>query len=210
MDHQTFRAGYAPENYVRIRRNYRSFVRSLLDEADANDEHAAELSELTRRFEAPIRATVMGEDSCGDGALNAPILVSLFRKAGIELRFFRGSEHEDLKRYYEADGTDHTPVLSLWDADWAELGRWVEAPRAIEPLKAAWKAERPHFMELYARKATDKDAEKQFARLYREYLEEMAGWYREGLWDETTREVVELLRAAAGAGTDTPTSAGTR
>jgi hypothetical protein len=202
MDHQTFSAGYDPETYVRNLRNYRSFVRSLFDEGDADDDHAATLKVLARGYVVPVRATVMAEDWCGDAVLNAPILASLFRKAAIEVRFFRGSEHDDLKRFYEADGTDHTPVLSLWDANWKELGRWIEAPKAIEPLKSAWKSERPQFMELYSRKATDKDAERQFARLYREFLEEMATWYRESLWDETTREVVDLLRAPAGVGLD--------
>lgn len=199
MDHRTFSEGYEAEPFVNSLRNYRSLVRSLLAEADANDEHAAFLATLARRHAGPVRATVMSEDWCGDSALNMPILMSLFRKAGVELRIFRGSEHENLKRFYEADGTDHIPVLSLWDANGMELGRWVEAPRAIEPRKDAWKAERPHFMELYARKATDKDAARRFAGLYREFLEEMATWYRAGLWDETTREIAELLRPASRA-----------
>ena len=48
-------------------------------------------------------------------------------------------------------------------------------------------------MELYAKRESDRDAAKQFASLYREFMEEMAKWYRDGMWEETQREVVDLL-----------------
>jgi hypothetical protein len=50
-------------------------------------------------------------------------------------------------------------------------------------------------MELYAIKGTDKDAENEFARLYRNLLEEMVGWYRGGMWNETMDEVIALAKA---------------
>ena len=107
---------------------------------------------------------------------------------------FRGSEHEPLKTKYESEGNDHIPVISLWNGDGRELGRWIEAPRAVDTLKSEWKAKRPHFMELYGKQKEDKEAAKEFASLYREFLDEMAGWYRSGMWLETTREIVELVQ----------------
>ena len=193
MDHTKFEQGYDVDTYVRNIRNYRSLVRDLMKKADANDDHVRTLKERAAKHEQPVRATIMTEDWCGDSALNTPVLASLFGKAGIELRVFRGSEHEDLKNKYESEGDDHIPVISLWDGAGDELGRWIEAPKAVEEKKNEWKAARPHFMELYEKQKSDKDAAKQFATLYREFLEEMAAWYEGGMWDETTREVTDLL-----------------
>lgn len=81
---------------------------------------------------------------------------------------------------------------SLWDGENNEIGRWVEAPAAITPKKDEWKAARPDFMTLYARKDSDPEAAGKFAKLYSEFLEEMARWYRNGMWRETTREVTAL------------------
>jgi hypothetical protein len=193
MDEKRFREGYDVDTYVRNLRNYRSLVRELMEKADASSEHARTLRERADRHPQPVRASIMTEDWCGDAAVNLPVLASLFRKADIELRVFRGSEHEDLKTRYESEGDDHIPVVSLWDADGRELGRWIEAPRKVAALKDEWKAQRPEFMQLYAKKSSDKDAAKRFAALYREFLEQMAEWYETGMWSETTREIVDLL-----------------
>lgn len=196
MDHNEFQQGYDVDTYVRNLRNYRSFVRGLMDEADADAGHAKALADRAAQHPQPVRATVMTEDWCGDSATNLPVLASLFQKAGIELRIFRGSEHESLKEMYESEGDDHIPVISLWDGDGNEIARWIEAPAKVDERKDAWKAERPEFMELYERQKTDKEAAKEFSALYRKLLETMAGWYRdEGLWKETTREVAEAVRS---------------
>ena len=193
MDQTMFEQGYDVDTYVRNLRNYRSMVRSLMDEADASDEHARELGRRVAEQPQPVRATVTTEDWCGDSALNLPILASLFGKAGIELRVFRGSETPELKDKYEREGDDHIPVISLWDAEGTELGRWIEAPKRVGAMKDEWKAQRPEFMELYAKQKTDKEAAKQFATMYRSFMEEMAGWYRDGMWNETTREIADLV-----------------
>jgi hypothetical protein len=136
---------------------------------------------------------MMSEDWCGDAACNLPILADLFSRAGIELRVFRGSEQADLKNRYESDGDDHIPVFSVWDANWNELARWIEAPASMDAKKNAWKAERPEFMELYEKQKTDRDAAKQFATMYRSFIEQMVEWYKAGDWNETTRELVERI-----------------
>ncbi len=193
MNQELFEKGYDVATYVRNIRNYRSMVRELMDEADANADHATELKRRAAEKPQPVRATVTTEDWCGDSALNLPILASLLRKAGIDLRVFRGSETAVLKDKYESEGDDHIPVISLWDGNGDELGRWIEAPAAVDTMKNEWKSERPEFMELYEKQKTDKDAAKEFGSLYRGFLEEMAEWYKDGMWDETTREISELI-----------------
>jgi hypothetical protein len=197
MDDSRFGRGYEADTYVDNLRNYRSLVKRLMDEAEADSSHAQALKETAASFAEPVRATMMTEDWCGDSACNTPILANLFDKAGIPFRAFRGSEETELKEMYESEGEEHIPVISIWDGNGNELCRWIEAPEAIQKKKNAWKAERPQFMELYKKQKEDKEAAKQFASLYREFLETMAGWYEADAWSETTREILEGLKAAA-------------
>ena len=191
MTAERFSRGYDPENYVSNLRNYRSFVKGLMPEAEAANAHVERLQKAIANLTGPVRATMMTEDWCGDSACNTPVLTDLFSRAGIEFRVFRGSEETDLKEKYESEGADHIPVVSLWDGNAEELLRWIEAPEAVQKKKDRWKAERPEFMELYKKQKSDAAAAKQFASLYKEFLETMATWYKEGDWAETTREIVE-------------------
>lgn len=193
MNENRFNTGIAPDAYAGELRNYRSLVRRLIDEAPTPPPLAAEFKAAVGRFEQPVRATIMTEDWCGDSACNFPLLWKLCDAAGVPLRIFRGSEHPEFKEAYERDGDDHIPAVSFWDGSGSEIARWIEAPESIDEKKAAWKAERPHFMELYAKQREDKEAAKQFASLYRELLETMAGWYTDGAWSDTAREIVERL-----------------
>ncbi|MFP4427030.1 MAG: thioredoxin family protein [Spirochaetaceae bacterium] len=196
MDDNRFERGYEAHTYVNNLRNYRTLVKRLMDEAEADSSHAAALRSAAERFETPVRATMMTEDWCGDSACNTPILSNLFQKAGIEFRVFRGSEETALKEMYESEGDDHIPVVSLWDGSGKELLRWIEAPAEMQKKKEAWKAEHPEFMELYQKQNEDKEAAKQFAALYRQFIETMAEWYQADMWSETTRELVEKLEKA--------------
>lgn len=193
MDLDTFESGFDVATYIDNLRNYRSFVRKLMGEATADPDHVEALRSSSGRFAQPVRMTVMTEDWCGDSACNIPIIASLCRGAAMPLRVFRGSETQQLEKRYHDDGVDHIPVVSIWNADGEEIGRWIECPQAVDRKKAAWKDEHPEFMDLYRRRETDKDAAKQFARLYRDLLDAMAGWYKGGMWKETTREIVETL-----------------
>jgi len=201
MNTSMFDSGLPVGEYVANLRNYRSFVRNLMQEATADPEHVSALREAVSRLAGPVSATIMTEDWCGDCACNIPVLSALFSDAGIEIRVFRGSENPDLKDYIEHDvsrhqPTDHIPVISIWDGDFNEIARWIEAPAGIAEKKNAWKAVRPEFMQLYERRKTDPDAKKRFATLYHQLMGEMVCWYRDGMWTETTREIVEAVQKA--------------
>ena len=196
MTAPSFELGIEPDHYIESLRNYRSLVKQLRTDAAAAPIDAA-VEQLRARVagvpQAPVRATLMTEDWCGDSACNLPILAELFARAGVEFRVFRGSEHRALQSAYHARSIEHIPVCSLWDGAGAELAVWIERPAACAPRADAWKAAHPQFMRAYHAKKTDKAAEREFASLYRDYLEEMAGWYRADLWVETAREVAALL-----------------
>lgn len=195
MDDATFEAGMEIEPYVAQMRNYRSYVRKLMEEAEADESHIETLKGAAAQHPQPVRATANTEDWCGDWAVQLPVLTRLFEGAGIPFRAFRGSEHPLLKERYEKDGDDHIPAISLWDGNGTELIRWIEAPAQVSEMKDAWKQDHPEFMELYEKREEDREAAKKFGSLYRQFLETMGGWYRDGMWRETTREIVEKLVA---------------
>lgn len=186
-----------PETYLQNVRNYRSLMKKLSEEATPNTDHIARLLKAAEATNAAY-ASVQTEDWCGDAACNIPILATFFAAADIELVIVRGSELPEFKDYYEKDGDDHIPAVSVWSADGAELVRWIEAPEAVGKKKAAWKADHPDFEPLYEKqKQGDAEAAKKFGALYRQFLEEMAAWYQDGMWDETTREILEALEKKA-------------
>ncbi len=200
MDQHTFEQGMEIEPYLGELRNYRSFVRNLMKEAEADANHVETLKAEAARYPQPVRATANTEDWCGDWACNLPILTRLFEGAGLPFRAFRGSEHPAVKEHYEREGDDHIPAVSIWDGEGNELVRWIEAPAKVSEMKDQWKRHHPEFVELYEGQKNDPEAEKKFAKLYREFLETMGDWYRDGMWNETTREIVERLVDHSGSG----------
>lgn len=194
MTREVFERGEDIDEYRREYRHYKSIVEDLFATAAASPQHIEALKQAVRNRPQPVRATALTEDWCGDWACNMPLLAGLFAGAEIPFRVFRGSEHEDIKEYYERDGDDHIPAVSLWDGEGNEIVRWIEAPAKVDEMKNSWKKENPELMELYQKKQTDKEAAKQFALLYRRFLETMAEWYKNGMWDETAQEIIEKAR----------------
>ncbi len=198
MIHTILDKGMDPDTYVQNVRNYRSLMKRLFDAATPDSGHVARLKDAALKTNAAY-ASVQTEDWCGDSACIVPMLAPFFAAADIELVIVRGSEQPEFKNYYEKDGDDHIPAVSIWSEDGTELVRWIEAPEAAGKKKDAWKAEHPDFEPLYEKqKQGDAEAAKKFGALYRQFLEEMAGWYEDGMWNETTREILEALEKKAG------------
>jgi hypothetical protein len=200
LTEEYFAKGMDPESYAADLRSYRSIVKKLLQTARgrAEDEQVTLLREKAAAQVQPVRATVNTEDWCGDSACTIPILADLFGRADIPLRIFRGSEHHRLMNRYKKDGDTHIPVVSIWDGEGREIARWIEAPKKVDEMKSQWKGENPRMMELYEKKQDDKEAAKEFARIYRNFLLTMAGWYEEGMWAETTAEILAALDRGRG------------
>ncbi len=191
-----YESGTDIETYLAAYKSYLSLVRAMVADAQVDPGPVAALARALRRQEGPVRATAHTEDWCGDWACTMPILRQLFQQAGIPFRVFDGAHHPELRQQYRDQGSTHIPVISLWDGQGREILRWIEAPAAVEPLKDEWKAAHPRLMELYAIKDGDKDAENEFARLYRNMLADMSQWYRDGLWTATVTELVTLAEQA--------------
>ncbi|AHC15501.1 thioredoxin family protein [Salinispira pacifica] len=192
LSDEYFNKGMTMDEYVSGARNYRSFVRQLMEKAEVKDNQVQRLQELKKNL-GELRVTVNTEDWCGDWACNAPILGKLFSEAGVEMRIFRGSEFPLLKERYERDGDDHIPAVSIWNRNGDEMIRWIEAPAAVAEKKDRWKKEHPEFTRTYALQKEDPKAKKEFAVMYRNFLDMMGEWYSSGMWDETVREILEKL-----------------
>lgn len=192
-----FEQGLLPDDYVQNLKNYRSLVKDLRAEAEASPELVDRLKTAAAGYAGPVRATMATEDWCGDAALNLPILDDLFAKADVPFRIFRGSEHENFRAFYNDRGLEHIPRVSLWDGNGNEIGVFVERPQAIGPKVDGWKDQRPQFYDLYKRKDQDKETAKAWVSIYMELLNTSAEWYKNGMWEETQREIVEIVEGTS-------------
>jgi len=198
MTPEYYESGVEIESYLAGYRNYLSLVRGMVRDAQAAEPEVEALRSALALHPGPVRAGAHTEPWCGDWACNLPILRNLFQRAGVPFRVFDDQRQPELKQHYRAEGCTHIPVVSLWDGTGREILRWIEAPQAVEPLKEEWKAANPRLMELYAVKEGNQEAENEFARLYRNLLEDMSRWYRDGLWAATTAEIIALATPKAG------------
>ena len=188
-----FNRGVEADRYLRELKFFRSVVDQLIESADPDRDHVARLAAAVESQVQPVRASAMTEDWCGDSACNIPILEPFFSQANVEFAVFHGSDYPEFEKFYNDSGDDHIPAVSLWDGNGKEIARWIEQPKQVLDRKSAWEAENPSFLELYRIRETDRKAAGQFAALYRELMQKMSTWYVEGMWRETTREVVEAL-----------------
>jgi len=193
--------GEKPQDYFGSLKNYRHLVLDLVNEvkvAPAEREGLAKVLAAGSGGFGTVRVAVLTEDWCGDSAVTLPYVTALFAAVDVEVRVFRQSVFTDLKQWYEADGTDHIPAVSViaeasQPGPVVELMRWVERPQAGHAKVEGWLAAHPEMPELRAKKDTDKAASKEYFKLYAALLRDMSGWYRDGLWAEIGREFAEGL-----------------
>jgi hypothetical protein len=129
----------------------------------------------------------LGEDWCGDAVVVLPLVARLAAEVpGIDLRLFVRSANPDLEDAYAEYGITSIPILSFFDADWREVGRWVERSAAAQRRVDAWMAARPEAQAL--QQSRDPKDRRAYRALMKERLPEMIEWYRAGLWEATLAE----------------------
>lgn len=86
----------------------------------------------------PVNILVLAEDWCGDVINNLPVLGRLAEASGkINVRVFLRDQHLDLMDQYLKEGQFRSiPVFVLFDADFRELGYWIERPARVTELQA--------------------------------------------------------------------------
>ena len=199
MNEARFRNGFTWSEYVAQMRVNRERVTQLFDEVTITPEDRRAFSEAVARHGGRLYVTALTEDWCGDAVVNLPLVARLAEEvSGMTLRLFRRSEHPDLEQAYAADGITSIPILSFFDAEWREVGRWVERPAAARRQVEAWWAAHP---EAAAVRQSDRPEDQRKRRaVLRQLLTEMMEWYRGGLWNATLDELRSLLAISAGRG----------
>ena len=199
MTEARFRKGFTWPEYVAQMRVNRERVTQLFDQVTIAPEDRRAFSEAVARHGGHLYVTALTEDWCGDAVVNLPLVARLAEEVpGMELRLFRRSENPDLEQAYAADGVTSIPVLSFFDAEWREVGRWVERPAAAHRRVEAWWTARP---EAAALRRSDRPEDQRKRRaVLRQLLTEMMEWYRDGLWNATLDELRSLLGVPAEGG----------
>lgn len=87
----------------------------------------------------PLNVLVLAEDWCGDVINNLPVLGRLAEASGkLTLRVFLRDQNLDIMDQYLKEGQFRAiPVFVFFDADFHELGYWIERPARVSELQAA-------------------------------------------------------------------------
>ncbi len=188
----SYAKGLRWEDYLSRMTSNQDLAKTLYGEARLTPEDLHDLEQAVSRHGGRIYLSAMTEPWCGDSAANLPLIARLASELpGVELRIFVRSEHPDLHAAYEADGIDRIPAISIFDASFRELGRWVERPQAANARIDAWKAGHPELETLG--KSSNPEDKKRRRAIYDGLLNEMVVWYRAGMWNDTVRELKEIL-----------------
>src|SRR5579883_3082777 len=86
----------------------------------------------------PLNVLVIAEDWCGDVIANLPILGRIDRKSGkLHLRVFLRDQNLDLMDQYLNQGQFRSiPVFVFFDAQFNEVGRFIERPASVTERRA--------------------------------------------------------------------------
>jgi hypothetical protein len=107
--------------------------RERLESAEAAVEIDARDLEFFRSLR-PLSCVALVEDWCGDVVANLPVVAVLAREIGpgLDVRCFIKAEVPDLAtRYLNHGRFESLPVFAFFDADWQDVGVFIERPVAV-------------------------------------------------------------------------------
>lgn len=142
----------------------------------------------------PVNVLVLAEDWCGDVIDNLPILGRIAAESGkLNLRIFLRDQNLDLIDQYLKDGQFRSiPVFVFFDAQFNELGHFIERPASVTERRAeqrrAVTAEHPEF-------GSPETPISQLPEDVRVHLMETMVGLREGSKAADTQDVVNAIRA---------------
>jgi selT/selW/selH-like putative selenoprotein len=154
----------------------------------------------------PLNVLVLAEDWCGDVIANLPVLGRLAQATGkLNLRIFLRDQNPDLMdRYLNAGQYRSIPVFVLFDADFRELGHWIERPAKltamIQEVRAQHFATAPELAGIAPSTSPSELSEEA-----RSYLRQVLAAFRAETREFSDSEVIRELRMLiAGAPATTP------
>jgi hypothetical protein len=179
-------------DYVAQMKVNRERITELFEEIRLAPDDRQVFAQAVADYGGQLYISAMGEDWCGDAVVVLSLIARLAAEVpGVHLRIFVRSVNPDLEDAYAEDGITSIPVLSFFDADWGEVGRWVERSAAAHRRVDTWMAARPAAQAL--QQSSDPKDRRAYRALMKERLPEMIEWYRGGLWEATLEEWKSLL-----------------
>jgi hypothetical protein len=137
---QRFAGGRTYPDYLEHMQKHRGMIQKVSGEVrlSPGDE------EFFRSLRAPINALAISEDWCPDCAQNLPVLEAIAKaNPAIQLRLVGREDNLDLLAHALKGDRKCIPTFFFFDADWNELGHWVERPVGVEERLGAWDRNHP-------------------------------------------------------------------
>jgi hypothetical protein len=106
------------------------------------------------RGRGPLFILTTTEDWCGDARAYVPVVARLAAECpNIEHRIFLRDQNLDITDQYLKDGQHRSiPVFVLFDADFRELGHFIERPQSVTDFnrqqREQWAAENPQHADI--------------------------------------------------------------
>ncbi len=143
----------------------------------------------------PIYVLVMTEDWCLDSLMNLPILAAIANAAPVmQIRIFPRSLNPDLQSEFAARGIQNIPLFVFYDADFREIGLWVERSQAAHGWNAAWNAANPQLDAILHDASLTKDERRSMlAPLTARKQLEVEQAYAQKLQSATVAEIQAIL-----------------
>ena len=95
----------------------------------------ANLTDDEKKFFAGVKGVkyvlMLAENWCGDVHRNSPLIAKIVEAMpGAELRVFLRDQNLDITDCFLNNGYRSIPVVVFFDANWNEIGRWIERSHA--------------------------------------------------------------------------------
>ncbi len=160
---------------------------------EQNYQHSS-LTEEERKFFGGLTqvryALMLAENWCGDVHRNSPTLARIAEAMpSCELRVFFRDQNLDLTDAYLNNGYRSIPVIVFLDADWTEIGHWIERPAVATHRMFGIRAKTLEVAPADKQEAAMAEFRKQVQALYEAPHD---------LWKDTIKEVRLILETRLG------------
>ena len=188
MDPPRFANGLTWKDYVAQMGDFRA-------RTEGNYQHAS-LTEDERKFFGGLTqvryALMLAENWCGDVHRNSPALAHIAEAMpGCELRVFFRDQNLDLTDAYLNNGYRSIPVIVFFDAEWTEIGHWIERPAVATHRMFGIRAKTIEIAPADKQEAAMAEFRRQVQALYEPPHD---------LWKDTIKEVRLILETRLGPG----------
>lgn len=182
-------------------------VDDFVDQMEVNKEKFLEnveaftMSDEDRAFftNHPVPIAAFGEDWCTDVIQFLPVAVKIAREApSVTLSIFKRDDNLDLMQPYLKEGKYQSiPVFVVYDADWNELGHFIERPAEVTSQMAT---ETRRFAQENADLEGINRTYEHMPEATRQAVRENSSRFRWGNMDAWNRIFVEDLKALITSG----------